>query len=813
MHSTRRFIAGSVVAAVAQGALGLQDLPSIDSLLATGSTGTSGRTPLTTDTVEHALIEGAWTAPRAGDTVTSTSGRERTWETFTRADNGWFSGRPFRGGWAYARVDAADSEVALLRASGHRHVYINGVPRAGDVYSLGNTLTPIRLQQGANDILFRAGRGRFRASLERPPASVFIQELDQTLPDVLREEPGDYVLGVIVTNATMDWRGVTVVATPSIPGASPTHTRIAPLPPVSSRKAPIRVHIPSVPEGESLAVGLEIAAQSGQPHTIEVSLRVRSSADKHVRTFVSGIDGSVQYFAINPPSGGGSPGLVLSLHGASVEARGQAAAYALRPDLALIAPTNRRPFGFDWEDWGRLDALEVLERGVELFDPDPSRMYLTGHSMGGHGTWSMGAFFADRFAAIGPSAGWRDFWSYSGGSRWDESNDIEALLSRAANASRTMLMAPNYASHGVYILHGDADDNVPVDQARFMRERLGTFHPNFAYYERPGAGHWWGNQCMDWPPMFEFFEHNRRPGFRGEIDFTTVDPGISDRFAWVRVVQQLVQRDPSRITGAFDVSSGGVSLSTENVAAVVIDLPSLRAQPSEATSMAISIDGVELHAAGADGELTLVREGDAWTPRQLDPAHKDANRYGSFKDAFRHNVVFLVATGGTPEENAWSLAKARYDAETFWYRGNGSIEIVRDTDFTPERYSGRNVIIYGHRDMNSAWSNVLADSPIDTWRGRVRVGERVIDGDDLATLFIRPHPDSDVCSVGVVAGTGMPGLRGTNQAPYFMSGVHYPDWIVLDGSAKLLGVEGVVAAGYFAGDWSLGSDNAWRENP
>ena len=22
----------------------------------------------------------------------------------------------------------------------------------------------------------------------------------------------------------------------------------------------------------------------------------------------------------------------------------------------VVAPTNRRPFGFDWQDWGRLDA-------------------------------------------------------------------------------------------------------------------------------------------------------------------------------------------------------------------------------------------------------------------------------------------------------------------------------------------------------------------------------------------------------------------------------------------------------------------------
>ena len=55
------------------------------------------------------------------------------------------------------------------------------------------------------------------------------------------------------------------------------------------------------------------------------------------------------------------PALFLSVHGASVEATNQARAYAQKDWGHLVAPTNRRPYGFSWEDWGRMDALEVLE--------------------------------------------------------------------------------------------------------------------------------------------------------------------------------------------------------------------------------------------------------------------------------------------------------------------------------------------------------------------------------------------------------------------------------------------------------------------
>ena len=55
-----------------------------------------------------------------------------------------------------------------------------------------------------------------------------------------------------------------------------------------------------------------------------------------------------------------APALVLSLHGADVEASGQAAAYAQKEWCSIVAPTNRRKFGFDWEDWGRIDAFEPM---------------------------------------------------------------------------------------------------------------------------------------------------------------------------------------------------------------------------------------------------------------------------------------------------------------------------------------------------------------------------------------------------------------------------------------------------------------------
>ena len=49
--------------------------------------------------------------------------------------------------------------------------------------------------------------------------------------------------------------------------------------------------------------------------------------------------------------------------------------------------------------------MEVLGIAKKDLRTDPTKTYLTGHSMGGHGTWNVGVHYPDKFAPIAPSAG------------------------------------------------------------------------------------------------------------------------------------------------------------------------------------------------------------------------------------------------------------------------------------------------------------------------------------------------------------------------------------------------------------------------
>ena len=58
--------------------------------------------------------------------------------------------------------------------------------------------------------------------------------------------------------------------------------------------------------------------------------------------------------------------------------------------------------------WNRVqhDLIGMLDYVLENYNADSSRVYLSGLSYGGFGTWNMGSHYAHRFAAINPVVGW-----------------------------------------------------------------------------------------------------------------------------------------------------------------------------------------------------------------------------------------------------------------------------------------------------------------------------------------------------------------------------------------------------------------------
>ncbi len=767
-----------------------------------------GRVPFDRDLFLASIINGSLEQP----SVEPPSLPGLNWVPVESAADGWFSPPAFRrGGYLFAVVEAEREGVVLLNASSNGIAYVNGELRAGDPYAYGYLSLPIKLRKGFNTIVLSAGRGRCRLALLPASPNPVWRPADSTFPDFVAGNREPLWGALIVANPWERPAGDLEVQVRC--GKTVRTARIPEVPGLGIRKVPVPIPIPpDLEAGKDRDLEVVLRHRRSPIDRTSVRLRVRKPFDSHKRTFFSSIDGSVQYYGVRPalnPSRGNA--MVLTLHGASVEGIGQIDAYGSKDWATLVGPTNRRPYGFDWEDWGRLDALEVLEDARRRYPHDRRRTHVTGHSMGGHGTWALGSLYPDRFASVAPSAGWISFATYAGGRRasGERLAPVDELVRRASTDHDTLLRARNLRNQRVYVLHGDADDNVPVTEARRMRQELDSIaHPGYGYHEQPGAGHWWGNQCVDWQPLFDVLRESRLPERPSSVEFVTTNPALSWRMAWAGILQQEIAMLPSRIELGHRAADGVIVGTTRNVACLRIDRALL---PKGVATARIELDGQSVDV-GAQGELVLARTGVVWRVVNQPPtAEKNPHRGGPFKLAFQNRFLFVVGTGGTDAESSALLAKARFDAEQFQYRGNGAVDLVFDRDLRPTRTRDRSLIVYGNADTNRAWKMLLSDSPIQVRRGSVRVGDRQVNGDDLACLFLRPRRDSEVAHVGVMASSGARGQRLLERTPFLVSGVAYPDWTVVSARASEIGPEGVLAAGYFGNDWSVNAgESVWR---
>jgi dienelactone hydrolase len=809
-----------------------------ESWLVLGPVDDRGRRPFRPDAVlrDHLLVPGS-KPPVEGDTLTGERGGAQTWERREVDERGGPTGGG-RIGWATTTLESPDKGVMIARLSGALSLWVNGRPVVGDYYGYGYGGVPVQLEQGENRLWVHGIRGSMRLELSAPEGKLVRAPWGDVIPDLITGAGDAGPLGILVMNATAGRMRDVIVTLAGDELFEPSETTLSHgLTPLAVEKLVLHQRLRngvSIPGGVTswlrrLTVHSDSQAEPIIEATLELPIKSPVSA-RHV-TFVSSIDGSVQFYGLLPPSTavpaepaparaavgpGADAGLVLTLHGAGVNAFGQVVTYKAKPDFWIVAPTNRSPFGFDWQDWGRQDTYEVLDHALARTGVHRSRVYVTGHSMGGHGTWHLAANDPDGFAALAPSAGWESFDSYGGRPQ----GTLRDLWHGADGASSTLALIDNLVQVPAFILHGDADDNVPIDQAHTMLAALEEAGAAPEHHFQPGAGHWWdgsasaGTDCTDWPGIFDLFRRSSIEQTPRELAFTSVDPGVDSTHHWVSFLQPEEYGTAASIQASQDAD--GVTLVTENVRSLaLLEIDSVPVRH-------VVIDGEALDLGNGSGSKILIRDGAHWLHGQLGSTEKRPSHSGPFKRAFDDDFVLVVGTHGDPAMTAALAARAHHLVGEWWYRANGQATVIDDDDYLLDPPSG-NPILLGNADCNSAWSVLLpapgepiswANAPwADDWRaqlpvggaltvsaGELRLGDRHWAGDDLGAVFVRPRP------LGLVGAFGFSGVRAV-QASYalspFVSGVGLPDYAVYDSDVLTLGDGGVLAAGWFDHAWQL----------
>lgn len=208
------------------------------------------------------------------------------------------------------------------------------------------------------------------------------------------------------------------------------------------------------------------------------------------RAYRSNVDAKVQPYRLLVPEGydpaKGAP-LVVALHGMGGNENDMIQGYssvfvqeAQKRGFLMATPKGRGPASM-YRGEAEQDVMDVLADVKKHYKVDEKRIYLTGHSMGGFGTWSIAMKYPEVWTALAPIAG--------GGN--PQQVDTIAKIPQ-------------------YVVHGDADGTVPVRSSRMMVDALKRVNAPVKYIEVPGGDH---TQFVpaQIPALFEWLAQQVKP--------------------------------------------------------------------------------------------------------------------------------------------------------------------------------------------------------------------------------------------------------------------------------------------------------------
>jgi predicted peptidase len=177
--------------------------------------------------------------------------------------------------------------------------------------------------------------------------------------------------------------------------------------------------------------------------------------------------------------------LILFLHGsgesgddlALVKKHGPPKIVETKRDFPFIVVSPQSP-GRGW----RPETLKALLDEIVLkYNVDRNRVYLTGLSMGGYGTWSLAAAYPDAFAAIVPICG--------GG--------------RPADAARLKDLP-------IWVFHGAKDSAVPLARSEEMVKAVEDAGGKVKFTIYPDAEHDSWTEAYDSPELYQWLLEQKR---------------------------------------------------------------------------------------------------------------------------------------------------------------------------------------------------------------------------------------------------------------------------------------------------------------
>lgn len=449
--------------------------------------------------------------------------------------------------------------------------------------------------------------------------------------------------------------------------------------------------------------------------------------------------------------------------------------------------------------YGEDDVMRVIAEMKKAYNVDEDRVYLTGLSLGGLGTYHIGHHFPDAFGALGPLGGfssvklYRQIRNYD--KRWWESVLIEQRD------------ATTYAENGKHtpmrVVHGKFDAPRHATAMTDRYKKLGYTYE----LDIPDLGHDVWQHGYGEGKLIKWMKRHRRPANPDDVVLKThsyrytraywVEIGWIDDYLKPALLEVSVNsKDRSRVS----------VLKATNLRGFTLDLsrPQLADGP-----VTVSVAGNDIPVTRRDRVHFRRADSGSWAVANSAAPPKGWKRpgvSGPVDDVMYEPHTFVVGTRDAAQTDvnrrlvSEDRSYIRHRNHDIWF------PVKDDVDVTEDDLQTKHLVLYGNPKSNAVLARVLAAGklPVQFEDDAIVVDGQRFAGEDVGIKLIYPSPFNAERSVVIVAGVTWRGTLLSRHLPRFVPDIMvYDHRLATDYFTRVLQGRGVLYGNFFNEDWTL----------
>lgn len=460
-------------------------------------------------------------------------------------------------------------------------------------------------------------------------------------------------------------------------------------------------------------------------------------------------------------------------------------------DVIYIEPHGRG--NTQYSGPGDRDVLKCIEMAKQKFNVDEERVYLTGASMGGFGTWNVATRHPELFAAIAPIYGGGDYHVLTPKEILEKMSGREIFQSDKSSSTAQLESLLNMP---ILVSHGDQDQSVNVNLSRYLVRMLQRWNYDVRYIEVPDKGHsdlGLSDQTIVW-----MLQHKRN-SFPRQVRVRAADLQTASAY-WIKVLQK---RDPNEFmtVDAEVLENNTIRVDSKNVLELSITPGKTLVDYSK--PIQLFWNGTKMTINNPSSKKIILTDKNYNSLVEIKKTPMTAGPISDFQ-----NTPFLIVIGTLSSDSVINkIIRQKADMIIQGWKRSQKFEprVKNDADVTETEMTQYSLCLLGGPEENSISKKVFEKIPFQVKSEKILIDGKSFKAKDAFFQSVYRNPYNSDRYINIIAGTSKAGLslydpnqQELHQYDYFIADGKIPNYSAGATNEKIL-----IGSGFFDEHWKL----------